>query len=120
MNDQMSGIQEKQNDLASETLRLAKERTFAAAIRTALAFFGFGIAVAKLIPDLQPAWVAPSIGILLVVGGMVTAVAGFRVTLNAISKLNAAGINEPRWLVITTMLLLLVTATLALLVIGLY
>jgi putative membrane protein len=120
MNDKTTGTPETRTDLAWQSLRLAKERTFAAVVRTALALIGFGIAVAKLLPNLQPAWVAQTIGILLVVGGAITALMGFRVTLNVIETMHEAGINEPRWFVILVTLILLVTATLALLIVGLY
>jgi putative membrane protein len=120
MNDKKNGTREKPTDLAWESLRLAKERTFAAAVRTALALIGFGIAVAKLLPDLQPDWVAQTVGILLVVGGAITALMGFRVTLNVIATMHEAGINEPRWFVIIVTLILLITATLALVIVGLY
>ena len=105
--------------MAKERTRLAKERTFAASVRTALSFIGFGIAVAKLLPDLHPAWVTRTVGILLIAGGGITALLGSRTAHEAITKLREEGVEEPRWFVTTTTLLLLVTAILALLIVGL-
>ena len=45
---------EENTDWARERTRLAMDRTLAAFVRTALSFMGFGIAVAKLLPDLDP------------------------------------------------------------------
>jgi len=118
-NDQATSTGDLRTDWARERTRLAKERTSAAIVRTALSFIGFGIAVAKLLPDLQPAWLAQALGILLIVGGGATALLGFRTTHDVITKLHEEGVEEPRWIVTTTMLLLLVTAIVALLVVGL-
>ncbi len=120
MNDQVTSTGNKQTDWALERTRLAKERTFAALVRTALSFIGFGIAVAKLLPDFHPVWVTQTIGILLIVGGGATAIVGFRTTHDVITKLHKEGVKEPRWFVITATLLLLVTTILALLVVGLF
>ncbi len=120
MNDQATSVGDKRTDWALERTRLAKERTFAAGIRTALSFIGFGIAVAKLLPDFHPAWVTQTIGILLIVGGGATALVGFRTTHDVITKLHEEGVKEPRWFVTTATLLLLVTTILALLVVGLF
>ncbi len=117
-NDQASGV-DKRTDWAHERTRLAKERTFAALIRTVLSFIGFGIAVAKLLPDVQPAWVAPALGSLLIMGGAGLALLGFGTVHDVTTKLHEEGIKEPRWLVTGTVLLLLVTATVGLLVVVL-
>ena len=119
MNDQATNMAQKSAGWAQERTRLAKERTFAAVVRTALSLIGFGIAVAKLLPDLHPAWLAPTLGILLIVGGGFIALLGFRTTHDVITKLREKGVKEPRWHVTITGLLLLVTAILALLVVGL-
>ena len=119
MNDQAITAEQSSTDWALERTRLAKERTFAAVIRTTLSFIGFGIAVAKLLQDLQPAWVVQALSILLIVGGGLIALVGFRSTHRIITKLHEEGVEEPRWIVAMTSLLLLVTATLALLVVGL-
>ena len=119
MNDQETNMAQKSTDWAQERTRLAKERTFAAVVRTALSLIGFGIAVAKLLPDLHPAWLAPTLGILLIVGGGFIALLGFRSTHDVITKLREEGVKEPRWHVTITGLFLLTTAILALLVVGL-
>ena len=80
MIDKATEMAKERTDWAQERTRLAKERTFAALVRTALSFIGFGIAVAKLLPDFHPVWVAQTIGILLIVGGGATALVGFRTT----------------------------------------
>lgn len=119
MSDPAGNVAETTTDWARERTRLAKERTFAALVRTALSFIGFGIAIAKLIPDLHPAWVVRTIGILLIAGGGVAAYLGSRSVHDVITKLREEGVKEPRWFVTATTLLLLVTAILALLVVGL-
>ena len=119
MNDQATNMAQKSADWAQERTRLAKERTFAAVVRTALSLIGFGIAVAKLLPDLHPAWLAQTLGILLIVGGGFIVLLGFRTTHDVITKLHEEGVKESRWYVTITKLLLLVTAMLALLVVGL-
>lgn len=119
MNEQATTLAEERTDWAQERTRLAKERTFAALVRTALSFIGFGIAVAKLLPNLEPAWVGTAVGIALILGGGVTAAAGLRMVHEVIGKLREEGVEEPRWLVTTTALLLLVTTVLGLLVVGL-
>ena len=117
-NDAVTNPAVVRTDWARERTRLAKERTLAAVVRTALSFIGFGIAVAKLLPDLQPAWLTQTLGILLIVGGGVIALFGFRTTHEVITKLHEEGVKEPRWVVTTTMSILLVTAIMALLVVG--
>ena len=81
-----------------------------ALVRTSLSFIGFGILIAKLLPDLQIAWLAPTLGSLLIAAGAGLALVGFRSTHDVITKLHEEGVKEPRWLVTGTMLLLLVTA----------
>jgi hypothetical protein len=55
----------------------------------------------------------------LIVGGGFTVLVGFRTTLDVITKLKKEGVEEPRWFVTSTMFLLLVTAIVALLIVGL-
>jgi uncharacterized membrane protein YidH (DUF202 family) len=98
---------------------LAKERTFAALIRTSLSFIGFGIAIVKLLPDLEPPWVGKTVGIALILGGVLTAAAGFRMVHQIVGKLREEGIKEQRWLLTAAALLLVVTAVLGLVVVGL-
>jgi len=119
MNDQASSMKGTTTDWARERTRLAKERTFAALVRTVLSFIGFGIAITQLLPDLHPAWVVRTAGILLIAGGGLAAYVGSRSVHDVITKLREEGVKEPRWFVTATTLLLLVTALLALLVVGL-
>ncbi len=118
MIDKATEMAKERTDWALERTRLAKERTFASVVRTALSFIGFGIIIAKLLPNLQPHWVAQTLGILLIVGGGIITFAGFRSTHDVITKLQKEGAKEPRWLVVTTTLLLLVATILALLIVG--
>ena len=62
---------------------------------------------------------AQSLGILLIVGGGFIALLGFGTTQGVITKLQEEGVKEPRWFVTGTKLPLLVTAILALIVVGL-
>ena len=114
MEDQKTDLAEMRTDWAQERTRLAKERTFAALVRTALSFIGFGFAVAKLVPDLRPAWAAQTLGIVLIVGGGILALLGFVRTSEIIGKLREEGVEDSRWHVATVTLLLLATAALAL------
>ena len=119
MSDQSTSADQMSSDMALERTRLAKERTFAAVIRTALSFVGFGIGVAKLLPDLHPTWLVRTLGVLLIVGGGYLSVFGFRTVHDVVTKLRENGVKEPRWIINMTSLLLLVTAILALLMVGL-
>ena len=116
--DQASGMGQGSNDLAQERTRLAKDRTFAAIIRTVLSFIGFGIGIVKLFPDLDPPWVAQTLGILLILGGGLLSLSGFRTVHDVITKLRAQGLEEPRWIITMTTLLLLITAIMGLLVVA--
>jgi len=91
MTDQATTTAEQRADWAHEGTRLAMDRTFAAFIRTALSFMGFGIAVAKLLPDLNPPWIAQAIGILLIVGGITTALRGAQTAHNVIHEVSPGG-----------------------------
>ncbi len=119
MTDQATTTAEQRADWAHEGTGLAMDRTFAAFVRTALSFMGFGIAVAKLLPDLNPPWTAQAIGILLIVGGIATTLRGAQTAHNIITRFHQEGVKEPRWFVTVNTLLLLVTAVAALLVVGL-
>ena len=119
MNDQATNDQRTSTDWARERTRLAKERTFAAVVRTVLSFIGFGIAVAKLLPDLQPAWLAQALGVMLILGGGLIALLGFRTTHEVMAKLHEEGVKESRWFVTGTKMLLLLTAIVALLIVAL-
>lgn len=119
MTDHATNRAEQNTDWARERTRLAMDRTLAAFVRTSLSFMGFGIAVAKLLPDLDPPWVAEAIGILLIVGGLGAALQGIQTTRPMIAKFHQEGVKVPRWFVTTNALLVLVVAVAALLVVGL-
>lgn len=119
MTDQPKSPAAETTNWAHERTLLAKERTYAAMVRTALSFIGFGIAVAKLIPDLRPVWIADTVGFLLIGGGVYTIWKGSRMAQDVITKLRAEGVPEARWFVTITTLLLFVTSIVGLLIIGL-
>ena len=47
---------EKRTNWAHERKRLAKERTFAACLRTGLSAIAVGLAIVKLLPSVEPRW----------------------------------------------------------------
>ena len=57
---------------------LANERTLLAWLRTALALVAGGVAMAQFVPDLGFPAGAPAVAIGLLLGGLVTALAGYR------------------------------------------
>lgn len=119
MTDHATNSAEQNTDWARERTRLAMDRTLAAFVRTALSFMGFGVAVAKLLPDLNPPWIPETIGILLIAGGLAAALQGILATHPMIAKFHQEGVKVPRWFVTINVLLVLVVAVAALLVVGL-
>jgi putative membrane protein len=81
----------EQTNWAHERTRLAKERTFAAWLRTALATIGVGLAIAKLLPSVEPQWLIRVLGILFVVSGGVMIILGFRAYHDVLKKLEKEG-----------------------------
>lgn len=119
MSDHSTDPAEERTDWAKERTRMAKERTFASQVRTALSFIGFGLGIAKLVPDIHPVWVQKLLGLGLIAGGALTSLFAFKTVHEVTSKLRSEGIKEPRWFVLTATGVLLVTAILALVVVGL-
>lgn len=120
MNDETITLEKMTTDWERQRTLLAKERTFAAIVRTVLSLQGLGIGVAKLLEDVQPAWIAQALGTLLILGGGLLALFGFRATYRAIKVLREEGVEEPRWIVTaTSILLILLAVCLLLLVVGL-
>ena len=120
MNDQESSAATEPILLAEERTRLAKDRTFAAIIRTVLALIAFGVTVARVLPDIHPGWMMDVLGALLILSGGLIAALGFRSTHATITKLRAHGIDEPHWLVVATRLLLAAIAILSLVIVAMY
>lgn len=119
MSDQSPDPAQERTDWAKERTRMAKERTFASQVRTALSFIGFGLGVAKLLPEIHPVWVQKLLGLGLIAGGVLTSLFAFKTISGVTSKLRSEGIKEPRWFVLSATAMLLVTAILALVVVGL-
>ena len=76
---------------AYERTRLAKERTFAAWVRTGLSSIAVGLAIVKLLPSVQPRWLLHTIGILFVGTGGTLFVLGYRTYHIVIKKLEQEG-----------------------------
>ncbi len=84
-------LAEERTNWAHERTRLAKERTFAAWLRTALATIGVGLAIAKLLPSVEPQWLIRVLGILFVVSGGAMIILGFRTYHDVLKKLEEEG-----------------------------
>jgi putative membrane protein len=119
MNEQASIDAEATTEWARERTRLANERTFAAIVRTALALIGSGVAVARLLPDFHIPWVPQVISVMLIVGGGITIYWGSRSTHNVNMMLHTERGEASHWRVRTTTMILILTAVLALFVVGL-
>lgn len=69
------------HDSADDRTLMAEERTFSAWVRTGLTSLATGLAIVKLMPETQPAWIVPALGsVLVIVGGLAFAFAflGYR------------------------------------------
>lgn len=62
-------LAEDRTDWAFERTLLANDRTFSAWIRTGLTTVAAGFGVTRLLPDVQPAWLIPWLGVLFVLVG---------------------------------------------------
>jgi putative membrane protein len=92
---------------------LAKERTFAAWVRTGLSAVAVGFGGARLLTDLEPQALVLASSLMLVVGGIMAIVFGFWSFRDTLAELGEGGFSL--WL-IGTFTLLLVLASVALLV----
>ena len=63
---------------ADERTRMAAERTFAAWLRTGLALVAGGLATARLLTSIEPAWLVRAMGVILIVLGGTIFALGFR------------------------------------------
>lgn len=84
-------IIEKQQRWALERTRLAKERTFAAWLRTGLASAIAGLGIVKLLPDLRPEWIGKATGLLLILSSALAFILGFRTYYIVLKKLEKEG-----------------------------
>lgn len=69
-------LAEDRTDWAYERTLLANDRTYSAWVRTGLTTVAAGFGVTRLLTEVQPAWLVPSLGVLFVlVGGGIFCVA---------------------------------------------
>lgn len=65
-------LAEERTGWAYERTLLANDRTFSAWVRTGLTTIAVGFGVTRLLTEVQPAWLIPSLGVLFVlVGGCI-------------------------------------------------
>lgn len=86
-------LAEERTDWAMERTLLAKQRTFAAWLRTGLAAVAVGFAAAQLLGDVRPRWVVRLASALLILGGAVTFVIGYRGYRSTFQKLDREGVR---------------------------
>lgn len=95
---------------------LAKERTFAAWVRTGLSAVAVGFAGARLLTDLEPQALVLGGSLMLIVGGIMAIGFGFWSFRDTLAELGEGGARGFSIWLIGTFTLLLVLASLALLV----
>jgi putative membrane protein len=84
---------------AKQRTLLAKQRTFSAWLRTGLSSMAVGLAVVKLLGEVEPRWLPGAMGILLILVSALIQVHGFQGYYQAYRQLNREGIEEhPVWL----------------------
>jgi putative membrane protein len=105
-------------DWALERTLLAKERTFSAWGRTGIAAVAAGLATARLLGSVEPAWLALTVGMLLICTGGVIFTVGFLSYRKALDKLAERGVRgSPLWIILVITLVLMASAVLSLLLI---
>jgi putative membrane protein len=91
-------LAEQRTGWAKERTLLAKERTFAAWLRTGLASFAVGFAVAELLGEVGPPWLALAIGVALILAGAAVVAIGFLNYRRALDQLEQHGVRGlPVW-----------------------
>jgi putative membrane protein len=109
--DDRDELAERRTKWAMERTLLAKERTFAAWLRTGLASFAVGFAVAELLGEVGPPWLASSIGIALIAAGGAIVIIGFVNYRRALDHLEEYGVRGlPVWAMGTLAFVLLLVA----------
>jgi putative membrane protein len=79
---------------------LAKERTFAAWLRTGLATAGLGILAVKAMPSVEPRWLVRTLGIMFVSTGGIILLLGFRTYYGTLRRLEEEGFRgTPAWFI---------------------
>lgn len=84
-------LSEERSDWAHERTRLAKERTFAAWLRTGLSSMAVGLALVKFLPSVEPRWLLRLIGLIFVGAGGTLFMLGYRTYHVTIKKLEREG-----------------------------
>ena len=92
--------------LSLDRTRLAKERTFAAWLRTALSSIAVGLAVVKLLPSIEPRWLLRIMGIIFVGAGsliVIFAIQSYQITLRQLEQKGYKGLPTSYIYVLTTL-----------------
>ena len=111
-------LAEERTGWAAERTMLAKERTFSAWMRTGMAAVAAGLGITRLFGDLQPAWIIPVIGSILVVVGAVILAGAFMRYRALLKELDDEGVRGfPVWAVGLVTGSLIVAAALSLVLI---
>jgi putative membrane protein len=104
--------------LAKQRTLLAKQRTFSAWLRTGLSSMAVGLAVVKLLGEVEPRWVTVAMGITLILVSCMIQVHGFQGYYIAYKQLRREGVTEsPVWLLGLIAAGMLVSTLLALILI---
>jgi len=114
-NEQALRLARERTELALVRTRLAKERTFNAWLRTGLALMGAGVAIAKLMSDFQPQWILRLLAVLFVViGGLIIGL-GLRTYFRVIQRIEKVRVGgHPFWYILTLAILLILAAIIGL------
>jgi len=114
-NAQALRLARERTELAVVRTRLAKERTFNAWLRTGLALMGAGVAIAKLMSDFQPQWILRLLAVLFVViGGLIIGL-GLRTYFRVIQRVEKVRVGgHPFWYILTLAVLLILAAVIGL------
>ena len=86
-----NSLPESRNKWAHERTRLAKERTFAAWLRSGLATVGVGLGLVKLFPKVEPRWLMQMSGLLFICAGGIIFVVGYKTYHTVIKKMEKEG-----------------------------
>jgi putative membrane protein len=107
-------LAEDRTDWAHRRTLLAKERTFAAWLRTGLSAVAVGFGAARLLTDLEPQWLVMAASLTLIAVGLAALLLGFfsyRATLRELAEEGVRGV--PVWLIGSFVALLALVAVAA-------
>ena len=108
----------ERTDWAEERTLLAKERTFSAWGRTGISAMAAGLAISRLLASTDTPWLARTLGAVLIVTGAALYVVGFLSYRKALRSLAREGVHGTSlWVMGAITLALMVSSTLALLLI---